>query len=749
MDSPAKRRKTSPTTSVPIDAPTTPSRIPVPRQDGAKSLPGRPSFASPTKASIARHNPQLLKRPSSSGSGAERPESRGKVEDIFAKALGETRPTVEGRTVVTGEDRQRTGSEGSTTQGSNDASRAETPAAGQAATQSAQSVGGGLSAKPRRMSRSPVKQSIKPAGTGKEPSEETQKPVNPFQKRGLRRSPVPPQATEAVQGNADPFKKSGLRRSIIASQPVDAIEQSDLQIAEVGVSTTPTEPAPSQAVDSVTQGNEPRQEEPVVSPNRTQRLLFSRPVEPIFSKKTREAEEPELPLTPTQRGLADPIVTTPPTGIHDTPSRRARNSKALAEKLKSSPLKPRDPPPPEPRKELEPPEKPQEKPRERPQERHQEKRQERPQSEKPERRKSARFSIPEDPHASKKKVRDDLLKELQRLQADVTLANKENERLRLHYESKKSAPAPPLNQNEVLALLRRSTEQPLAPKSKSVSIFKSIDLFLPFSSRRKPQPALPITDKPIPSHLPIALDDPLPYLQAFSPLTYTSNITLLPSESASSDSSSQEAEAPVLQRHLITASHPSGVFSARLAMTVDTSALTIMSIEILKLDPNAEKELGAFVRQRASQEGTLGRDISVICWAMSRWVEVSVLRARFWCTVEREFGTAEARVKTQQRIAQRRKRKRRPDSIIDDDEAAGADPKIEDEETKKQKWTRRQLLPHMGRPSMELANDEVELRFEWKIGFDWTGEVDSSISANARIPSGCKSASISVQAVRC
>ncbi|EEY23438.1 predicted protein [Verticillium alfalfae VaMs.102] len=40
-----------------------------------------------------------------------------------------------------------------------------------------------------------------------------------------------------------------------------------------------------------------------------------------------EPEEPELPPTPTQKGLEDPIVTTPPTGIHNTPSKRSERRK--------------------------------------------------------------------------------------------------------------------------------------------------------------------------------------------------------------------------------------------------------------------------------------------------------------------------------------------------------------------------------------------------------------------------------------
>ena len=180
---PAKKRKTSPSTSIPIDVPATPSGIPALQRDGAKTLPGRPSFASPTKASLSRHNPQLL-RPSSSGSGSERPGSRGKnLRDDFAKAQEEVLPSVEARSVITGEDRQGT-STASTTQ-ENELPE-DHPFMTQRATapkgRNARPVGGGLSAKPRRMSRSPVKKMERaPIETvSKEPAPEVDENVNPF-----------------------------------------------------------------------------------------------------------------------------------------------------------------------------------------------------------------------------------------------------------------------------------------------------------------------------------------------------------------------------------------------------------------------------------------------------------------------------------------------------------------------------------------------------------------------------------------
>jgi hypothetical protein len=169
-------------------------------------------------------------------------------------------------------------------------------------------------------------------------------------------------------------------------------------------------------------------------------------------------------------------------------------------------------------------------------------------------------------------------------------------------------------------------------------------------------------------------------------------------------------------------------------MTVDSSLLSITSLDILKLDPTAEKELGAFMREKSREDTVLNRDIGVVCWAMGGWVETSILRARFWCAIDHEFGTPEARVKS----LQRKKKRKLQRVVTEDDDTVPLEGHGEDEETRQQKWTRKQLLPHMGRTAMEIAATDVELMFQWKIGFDWTGDVDSSISASARLPKSCK-----------
>ncbi len=432
----------------------------------------------------------------------------------------------------------------------------------------------------------------------------------------------------------------------------------------------------------------------------------------------REPEELELPLTPIQRGLADPVVTTPPSGIHDTPSKRSKRPRAV--KAKPSPLKSQQTAEAEPDAQAE------------------------SESERAAKRQKAsevasRHLVPIDPHAEKKKLRDQLLREVRELQADITLAEQENDRQRRYYVSGKG-PAEPPNPDEILNLLVRSAVAS-APKEippKPISIFKSIASFLPFARRPRPPKAAPLKNTSILSHLPVPIEDQVPYLQLFTPLKLTSTITILPSKPPTDTTTSTSN--PILQNHAITLSAASGLFSARMNMIVDTSKLSVSSLSITTLDPSAEVEVGRWARERASGKGILGRDVSAICWAMARWYEVAIKRAKFWCDVERELGSDEGRRKSTTRLKAIGKRKKRAGTRPSDDLDDGDhdDDGAINGEGAKTKWTRKQLLTQMRRTSLLLVGDGVELRIEWNIIFDWTGEAESIISASARIPSSCK-----------
>lgn len=213
-DSAPKRRKTSPTTSVPIES-TTPQDDPPPRSQ-------RPSYASPTRVNLAKHNPEILstRRPAPRVENAEeapasRPSSRHSEGDGTVSDPAGTRSP--GQIM------------------------SDPPAVPEGS---------------RRISPRLAAQVPRPR-------------PNP--------RPLPPPGPDIDEDIINPFLRRGLHRS-----------------PPTGVLPPP--------------------------------------------------EEPELPPTPQH---PDPVVSTPPSGIHNTPSKRPRRSKALAEQIErgSSPSKmPSEPP---------------------------------------------------------------------------------------------------------------------------------------------------------------------------------------------------------------------------------------------------------------------------------------------------------------------------------------------------------------------------------------------------------------------
>ncbi|KAJ4303849.1 hypothetical protein N0V88_001446 [Collariella sp. IMI 366227] len=188
--------------------------------------------------------------------------------------------------------------------------------------------------------------------------------------------------------------------------------------------------------------------------------------------------EPELPPTPRH---PDPVVSTPPSGIHNTPSRRPKRSRALGEKLKSSsPLK---------KASLRPTQLPQKgAPAE---------------LDLPARAQGAVVDLaptpaelrglkPADPDTEKKKLRDSLLENIRQLEHDLDVASTENERIRQARLFQRAA-SPPANAHEVLAVLCRhalppDTTSPAKPDPVSSWLASALNpiAFLPSATLHPP-----------------------------------------------------------------------------------------------------------------------------------------------------------------------------------------------------------------------------------------------------------------------
>ena len=253
--------------------------------------------------------------------------------------------------------------------------------------------------------------------------------------------------------------------------------------------------------------------------------------------------------------------------------------------------------------------------------------------------------------------------------------------------------------------------------------------FLPFSKRRKVTPktsTLPIPDGPPPSHHPIELENPLPYLQAFTPLTFLPAHKLSPLRPPIAKSNQAS------QQHAFTVASPQQLFSATVVMTVDTDTHSITTLSITRLSPWAERELGKWIRARAESSDVGGKDVSSICWAMGRYWEMAQKRARFWIRCQECFPEL---VSTRARRGQQHAADE--DGDVSGEEGPPTSPGGGQTRTIKL-FDRCNVSRHLGRSNMMFQRRDVRLLIAWDISLDWTGEGQSHVSATASVPPACK-----------
>lgn len=682
-----KRRKTSPTSNVPVSgSDTAPS-------DGSgagaagegRGLPNRrrrPSFASPTKASLARANPEILERREAQrtrrGAGARassQPAGSGNDHDDDQQVTAQLEAASENHP-------------------------ASDPAGTDAGNDAAARTTSGLNIPEPR---SPIRRPIE--GMGARPRRSMGKPSP---------RPLPPPSAQEEE-LLDPFKGRVLRRS------------------------------PPRGV-----------------------------------LPAREPEEPELPPTPTEKGIADPSsVNNSPKGIHSSPSKQPRRSRALADKLRSgssplkqAPMRPADfefeIPKPLP-KALGLPSKSVKKTtvettagtgsEQRP--RRSGRRAGQPH---PARRVKEPETFPE-----KKEQRDALLTEVAQLEADLAIARKENERL--HEARLLQHGAPALEESEdtaaLLDVLSRHAlpppkEGPPDPSQAWLEAALDPMSFLPFGNPSVPLPnpfqapneaqedsELPVSHHPIP----MSSREELPFLQLFTPLVFSSTTTLVQPDPA------DEEPGPLMQHHSIAVSStPRGLFTARVEMLVNTKTLAISELSVPKIDPAAARELAPFMQgildaetggPRPPTVGALRRNLGVLTWAMAEWTRLASKRARFWNRVMKELATRQqiAACVREMRTTNRKRRRRGRKPTRNDDSDSDSDSGIE-QPRRVRVCSPASLFPLMGKTCIDLdlspegddpGTHALGLRVEWKIGFDWTGEGSSTIGVLVQAPSKCES----------
>ncbi|PNP82057.1 hypothetical protein FNYG_04618 [Fusarium nygamai] len=337
-----------------------------------------------------------------------------------------------------------------------------------------------------------------------------------------------------------------------------------------------------------------------------------------------------------------------------------------------------------------------------------------------------------DPDAEKKKERDRVQKEIQDLKKDLEIARKENERIRLMQQSGRIFA--PTNQDEVISLIERhlmstGTEQSKTASQQLLQAALNPAALLPFSKPTAPvvRPSVEEKQPDIKSHHPVAMTatEELPYLELFTPFSMTSNTSILP-----------EAEGEPLRQHYsitLRSREIPGIFTAKIEMTVNATELTVLDLGVTALEPAAKSELGPFVHKLCTGDcnRSMQRNIGILSWAMGEWLRVAIDRAGFWCQLEQSLGSKDGVSEVAARMRSKKHRRRR-DSGEDSDE---------DEPTRVESVKKADLIRYLGQQHFDISvpyGDAEEsgatVRLGWKTEFDWTGEAQTRLSVLVGAP---------------
>jgi hypothetical protein len=382
-----------------------------------------------------------------------------------------------------------------------------------------------------------------------------------------------------------------------------------------------------------------------------------------------DEDENELPTTPSQRGLEEQDG--PRRGVlFSSPSKRPPRVKGP---VTQSPLRPRAPPV-----------------QEASSTQHI---QDGPQDTATQERLAKREPLdPEIEKRQREKAR--LQRELAELEAQVSRCTEEivKEQQRNDAETLRPADRTKL-QNFIIQVSGADSREKVAPRVSSL-----LCSFLPFATFAIPQPQTQESEQPVPSHRPVELADPLPYLEMFTSFKFSTQLGL--PRGKISPSSKR-----VHQKHTFDVVGPQKLLTARLSVIIDALANEVIDMHILRLPSWAERELGTFLRQCAEE-----KDLGNACWAIESYWNIAQKRAQYWQRCETAFAHLLA------------------DHTKDDAENVRPQAKSD------AKMSRRDLNRHLGRDSLILQNKHVLLKLNWRIGFDWTGEAESEITAQPAFP---------------
>jgi hypothetical protein len=239
----------------------------------------------------------------------------------------------------------------------------------------------------------------------------------------------------------------------------------------------------------------------------------------------------------------------------------------------------------------------------------------------------------------------------------------------------------------------------------SPTVSTLLSSFLPYQILPVPRPKnAEDIDDPVPSHQPVQLDDPLPYLQLFTAFSCESRLSI--PDPGELDSETREWSKKIT----FNIEAPKKLFTSSIDATIDARDHQVTRLTVFWASAWSATELQKFIQTKEREN-----DLGSISWAIGSYWELTKKRAQHWHRCETQWA---------QFIAGR----------------TNEDKENLDHTSGKPttNMTRKDLLRHLGRDNLVLQNKHVQLRLSWRIGFDWTGEAESTLTVEPSYPRVCE-----------
>ncbi|EZF36294.1 hypothetical protein H101_00220 [Trichophyton interdigitale H6] len=318
----------------------------------------------------------------------------------------------------------------------------------------------------------------------------------------------------------------------------------------------------------------------------------------------------------------------------------------------------------------------------------------------------------------KKKVRDSLREQLERLKEEVELLEKEAGQLET--TEHESVDESSLRRVIGLLLSKNPSCAPPPPKPPAPPPLSSmLSYLLPFTAQQSiplSEPEPPPSPPPENPYAMKPLENSTPYLTVFAPLTLkTETVT----STVRSPSRALGVPSDIVQTYHFTLQppgrFPASLYQIPLVLKTDPEKQSVLSISVSKTDSKLPGPLEGWITSRLSNP-LLNHDVSGLCWGVCRYWEAAISRSKFWVKLQ----ALSEKLEENPRYLEQAKKTYRKQGEADISRSTTPD-------TDGQQYATKDLVQHFERASYRFSTstgpNELELLVSCPLTLDlWTSE---------------------------